>query len=69
MTKIPMEDNLDVEIKEERLEELEMVEAIADMELVQIRIRKGLIGRRKSIIKLFEEKWPRANLSWLYLMR
>ena len=51
------------------MEELEMVEGIADMELVQIRIRKGLIGRRKSTIKLFEEKWPRANLSWLYLMR
>ena len=59
---------MDIEIEEERLEELEIVEAIADMELVQIRIRKGLIGRRKSIIKLFEEKWPRANLSWLYLM-
>ena len=41
-----MEDKLDEEIEEERLEELEMVESIADMELVQIRIRKGLIGRR-----------------------
>ena len=60
---------LDEEIKKERSEELEIVEGIADTKLVQIRIRKGLIGRRKSIIKLFEEKWPRANLSWLYLMR
>ena len=41
MTKILREDMLEMEIEKERLEELEIVEGIVDMELVQISIRKG----------------------------
>ena len=46
------------------MERLEMVEDIVDIELVNMRIRKGLIGRRSTIIiiKLLEKVASRLYL-------